>query len=225
MMKREVIKCLEQNELERGKNRLKELYEKVNQNEMRKIGMMIIYLECREELERGAGKEEGVICWLKERMNDHLNGSEISLIKIKVLTILSILLLRFHGILMSTEEKLMIFKTIELKKKKMLQMDVREEREAEFECLLYLLLELYKILYLLKKDQQTIHFYYNQLHAYTQIYLTRQEYRLYLDVNEISKILTSMKPVLNDLDIYEDSKLRKDLAFAHIQEEIIQQEN
>lgn len=34
-----------------------------------------------------------------------------------------------------------------------------------------------------------------------------------------------MKPILNDLDIYEDSKLRKDLAFAHIQEEIIQQEN
>jgi len=26
-----------------------------------------------------------------------------------------------------------------------------------------------------------------------------------------------MKPVLHELDIYEDSKLRKDLAFAHIQ--------
>jgi hypothetical protein len=105
----------------------------------------------------------------------------------------------------------------------MMQMDVREEREAEFECLLYLLLELYKILYLLKKDQQTIHFYYNQLHAYTQIYLTRQENKLYLDVNEINKILASMKPILNDLDIYEDSKLRKELLFAHIQEEIIEQ--
>lgn len=116
-------------------------------------------------------------------MSEHLNGNEATIIKIKILTILSILLLRFHGILMSTEEKLIIFKTIELKKKRMLQIDEREEREAEFECLLYLLLELYKILYLLKKDQQTILFYYNQLHAYTQIYLTRQENKLYLDVN------------------------------------------
>jgi hypothetical protein len=32
-----------------------------------------------------------------------------------------------------------------------------------------------------------------------------------------------MKPILNDLDIYEDSKLRKELLFAHIQEEIIEQ--
>lgn len=158
-------------------------------------------------------------------MNEYLNGNEISYIKIKILTILSILLLRFHGILMPTEEKLIIFKTIQLKKKKMMQMDVREERQAEFECLLYLLLELYKILYLLKKDQQTIHFYYNQLYAYTQIYVTRQENKLYLDVHEINKILGSMKPILNDLDIYEDSKLRKELLFAHIQEEIIQQEN
>jgi hypothetical protein len=71
---------------------------------MRKIGMMIIYMECREELTKGlgSGREEYIICWLKEKMNEHLNGNEISFIKIKILTILSILLLRFHGILMTT---------------------------------------------------------------------------------------------------------------------------
>jgi hypothetical protein len=90
--------------LEKGKAKLRELYEKVSHSEMKKIGMMIIYLECREEMEKGlgSGKEEAIICWLKEKISEHLNGNEISFIKIKILTILSILLLRFHGILMAT---------------------------------------------------------------------------------------------------------------------------
>jgi hypothetical protein len=37
-------------------------------------------------------------------------------------------------------------------------------------------------------------------------------------------VLESMKPVLNDLDIYEDSKLRRRLASHHIKEEIIAKE-
>lgn len=46
------------------------------------------------------------------------------------MTILSILLLRFHGILMNGEERNIVMKTIELKKKKMLQIDSKEDREG-----------------------------------------------------------------------------------------------
>lgn len=76
-------------------------------------------------MEKGltSGKEEAIICKLKDKMNEFINGNEITLIKIKILTILSILLLRFHGILMTNDEKLIIFKTIDLKKKMILQID------------------------------------------------------------------------------------------------------
>jgi len=45
------------------------------------------------------------------------------LAKIRTMTLLSILLLRFHGILMTGDERMLLIRTIELKKKKMLQMD------------------------------------------------------------------------------------------------------
>jgi hypothetical protein len=88
--------------------------------------------------------------------------------------------------------------------------------------LLYLLEELYKLLFLLKKDQHLIMNYYNQLHAYTQIYLEgTQQKRSNIDIVELHKTLKDMKPVISDLDIYEDSKVRRELAVAHIKEEIV----
>lgn len=55
MMKREIIKFIEKNDLVKAKGKLKELHEKVNYGEMKKIGMIIIFLEYREELEKGIG--------------------------------------------------------------------------------------------------------------------------------------------------------------------------
>jgi len=44
------------------------------------------------------------------------------------MTVLSVLLLRFHGILMSAEEKLILFRTIELKKKQLMLLDNRKDK-------------------------------------------------------------------------------------------------
>jgi hypothetical protein len=191
----------------------------------RNVVLMITYLQCRrcvqEEL-RG-GREEAVVEFVRRRLAPFLGDSYMLLAKIKAMSVLSILLLRFHGILMTADEKNILVKTIELKKKKMLLLDSKSEREQEFECLLYLLLELYKILYLLKSDQQTIQHYYSQLQAYAQLF-TAKHHHPSLDLQELAKILDSMKPVLNDLNVYEDSQLRQQLASAHIKEEVLLKE-
>jgi hypothetical protein len=44
-----------------------------------------------------------VIAFIKDKMEKYLNDGELFMMKLKCLAILCILLLRFHGILMSTE--------------------------------------------------------------------------------------------------------------------------
>lgn len=83
------------------------------------------------------------------------------------------------------------------------------------------MLELYKMLYLLKKDQQMISQYYNQLSAYTEVFVEQKYPSPSLEVAELLRVLADMKPIVYDLNIYEDSKLRKRLAFEHIKEEIV----
>jgi len=61
-----------------------------------------------------------------------LDGSEVNFIKVKLLTLLSILLLKFNGILMVSDEKKILYKTIELKKKKLILIDSKEEKQMEF---------------------------------------------------------------------------------------------
>jgi hypothetical protein len=53
----------------------------------------------------------------------------MNIVKVKVFTILSLLMLRYHGILMTGEEKSIIFKTIEWKKKKMAILDSKRSRQ------------------------------------------------------------------------------------------------
>ena len=69
---------------------------------------------------------------IKERVAPFVCENNTLLAKIRTMSVLSILLLRFHGILMTGEERGMLVRTIELKKKKMLQMDSKTEREGEF---------------------------------------------------------------------------------------------
>jgi len=72
------------------------------------------------------GEEDRVIDYIKERITLYLGDGDLSMMKLKCLNILCILLLRFHGILMTSEERGIIFKTIELKKKKFLYLDLQE---------------------------------------------------------------------------------------------------
>ena len=116
----------------------------------------------------------------------------------------------------------MVFKTIELKKKKVLE--INQIQEGSFECLVYLLSQIYKIIYLLKKDQQLILSYYNQLSAYAQTFISNSNYKFTLDLKEIEKILQNMKPLLNDLNIYEDSQIRKEFAFSNLKDQILNQQ-
>lgn len=187
---------------------------------------MIIFLQCRSMVkeELSIGREEQIIKSIKLKLADHLCDTEGFFVKMKTMTMLSILLLRFHGILMTVEERNTVLKTIEIKKKKMVQVDNKDDRLGEFECLLYLILELYKILFLLKLDQQMILRFYNQLHAYAQIFIEKKPLNPSLDIQELLKILADMKPVINDLNIYEDSKLRKQLVFEHIKSEVVEKE-
>jgi hypothetical protein len=64
--------------------------------------------------------------WLKNKMGEFLSGYEVNFIKVKLLTLLSLLLLKYHGILMVAEEKKILHKTIELKQKKLLLIDSNE---------------------------------------------------------------------------------------------------
>jgi hypothetical protein len=140
---------------------------------------MIIFLQCRSMVkeELSIGREEQIIKSIKLKLADHLCDTEGFFVKMKTMTMLSILLLRFHGILMTVEERNTVLKTIEIKKKKMAQVDNKDDRLGEFECLLYLILELYKILFLLKLDQQMILRFYNQLHAYAQIFIEKKPFK------------------------------------------------
>ena len=109
------------NKLEKLKERLAVI------NQERNVLQMIVYLECRgfvkEDMKNG--EEETVICFIKEKIQPFLGDNQILMVKIKTMTILSILLLRFHGILMTIEERNLLIKTVDLKKKKMLQLDVK----------------------------------------------------------------------------------------------------
>jgi len=60
---------------------------------------------------------------IKDRVAPFVCENMTLLAKIRTMTLLSILLLRFHGILMTGDERVLLIRTIELKKKKMLQMD------------------------------------------------------------------------------------------------------
>lgn len=66
--------------------------------------------------------------------------------------------------------------------------------------------------------------FYNQLQAYSQLFIEKPPLHPLLDLQELLKILEDMKPPISDVNIYEDSKVRKDLAFQHIQSEVIEKE-
>ena len=76
--------------------------------------MMIMYLDCRRKIlqDLKAGQEEAVIEFIRQKLSVFLGDGDLYFMKIKCMTMLCILMLRFHGILMSTDERNIIFKTI-----------------------------------------------------------------------------------------------------------------
>jgi hypothetical protein len=73
-----------------------------------------MYLECRQSVKEGlkGGEEEGVIAFVKRRVAPFVWENQTLLAKIRTMTLLSIMLLRFHGILMTGEERALLVRTI-----------------------------------------------------------------------------------------------------------------
>lgn len=84
------------------------------------------------------------------------------------------------------------------------------------ESLLFLTFEFYKILYLLKRDQDLMTQYYNQIQAYLSIYKTKcDNYEQFEKNFRITSKIEKMKPLSLNLKVYDDHDRRRILSLQN----------
>lgn len=69
---------------------------------------------------------------MKDKVSDFLVYQDNDVTKIKIYSVLALYLLRYNNILMDATEKNIVYKTVELKKKKMVMLDNQADRMKEF---------------------------------------------------------------------------------------------
>ena len=87
------------------------------------------------------------------------------MVRLRLLSVFAFLLLVLKGILTTKQERNLIGVVLERKRERMGQLE-GEDKMFEFEAVLYMLLELYKIIYLTNASHPSLPSYHQQLTVY-----------------------------------------------------------